>query len=85
MPPLCPQLFGGVGSLYFRTKVGNDPLTEVENGQKPRLDQVGRITYWEETERLEEVFHKNGTVSCKTRKFWYFLRDESLDLDTVAP
>jgi hypothetical protein len=27
----------------------------------------------EETTRVEEVFHDNGTVSYKNKKYWYFL------------
>ncbi len=27
----------------------------------------------EDLERVEEVFHDNGTVSFKNRKFWHFL------------
>eukprot|EP00092_Neocalanus_flemingeri_P015544 GFUD01016826.1.p1 GENE.GFUD01016826.1~~GFUD01016826.1.p1 ORF type:complete len:503 (+),score=103.28 GFUD01016826.1:2-1510(+) len=57
--------------------------TEVENGNKPHLEQVGPFTYREESERVEEVFHENGTVSYKTRKFWYFLEKESLGLETI--
>jgi len=60
----------------------NNPI-EVENGSKPDLEQVGPFTYREETERVEEVFHENGTVSYRTRKFWYFLDKESLDLETM--
>jgi len=55
----------------------------VEDGKKPALSQIGPFTYKEETERVEEVFHDNGTVSYKTQKFWYFLENESLDLDSI--
>jgi len=57
--------------------------TEIENGSKPHLEQVGPFTYREETERVEEVFHENGTVTYKTRKFWHFLENESMDLETI--
>ena len=60
----------------------NNPK-EVEDGKKPALTQMGPFTYREETERVEEIFHDNGTVSYKTRKFWYFLEEESLDLETI--
>ena len=55
----------------------------MEDGKKPALTQMGPFTYREETERVEEIFHDNGTVSYKTRKFWYFIEEESLDLDTM--
>ena len=55
----------------------------MEKGGKPWLKEIGPFTYQEETERVEEVFHDNGTVSYKTQKHWYFLREESLSLDTI--
>jgi len=60
----------------------NNPA-EIERGGKPSLGEIGPFTYREETERVEEVFHDNGTVSYKTKKFWYFLEEESLDLNTM--
>ena len=47
------------------------------------MKEIGPFTYQEETERVEEVFHDNGTVSYKTQKHWYFLREESVSLDTI--
>ena len=58
--------------------------SEVESGAKPRLEQVGPFVYNEEVERINEVFHSNGTVSYDTKKLWYFLAEESLSLDTMV-
>jgi len=61
-----------------------DNPAAVENGLKPSLSEIGPFTYREETERVEEVFFENGTVSYKTRKLWFFLENESQDLDTIV-
>ena len=58
--------------------------SEVEDGAKPRLEQVGPFVYNEEVERINEVFHSNGTVSYDTKKLWYFLPEESLSLETMV-
>ena len=58
--------------------------TEVEGGAKPRLKQVGPFVYNEQVERVNEVFHPNGTVSYETKKLWFFLASESLSLDTTV-
>ena len=54
----------------------------MEGGAKPRLKQVGPFVYNERVERINEVFHSNGTVSYETKKLWYFLPSESLSLET---
>jgi len=57
--------------------------SEVEAGAKPKLEEVGPFVYNEQVERINEVFHPNGTVSYETKKLWYFLDSESLSLDTT--
>ena len=36
----------------------------------------------EQLERINEIFHSNGTVSYDTKKLWYFLEDESVSLES---
>ena len=33
-------------------------------------------------ERINEVFHSNGTVSYDTKKLWFFLEEESASLES---
>merc|ERR1712241_75883 len=56
--------------------------TEVERGEKPKLEQVGPFVYNEQLERINEVFHSNGTVSYDTKKLWFFLEEESASLES---
>jgi len=57
---------------------------EVENGEKPDLEEVGPFTYREELERVDEVFHTNGSVSFRTKKNWFLLPEESLSTNTMV-
>jgi len=56
---------------------------DVENGAKPFLEQIGPFTYREELERVNEVFHPNGSVSYESKKIWFYLSEESVNLDTI--
>jgi len=56
---------------------------QVENGDKPDLEEVGPFTYREELERVNEEFYDNGTVSYETKKNWFFLCDQSASLESV--
>jgi len=56
---------------------------QVENGEKPDLEEVGPFAYREELERVNEEFHDDGTVSYETKKNWFFLPDLSASLDSV--
>jgi len=55
---------------------------QVVYGGKPHLKEVGPFVYREEIERIEDVFHEDGTVSFKTRKVWFPIEEESISLDT---
>jgi len=56
---------------------------QVENGEKPDLDEVGPFAYREDLERVNEEFHDDGTVSYETKKNWFFLPHLSVSLDSV--
>lgn len=56
---------------------------EVVAGSKPKLAEKGPYVYREEVERVEDTFNEDGTVTYKTRKFWYLVSDESASLDDV--
>merc|ERR1719209_164268 len=56
---------------------------QVENGEKPDLEEVGPFGYREELERVNEEFNGDGTVSYETKKNWFFLPDLSASLDSV--
>ena len=36
----------------------------------------------EQLERINEIFHSNGTVSYDTKKTWFFLEEESVSLES---
>ena len=36
----------------------------------------------EQLERINEIFHSNGTVSYDTKRLWFFLEDESVSLES---
>ena len=56
----------------------------VELGDKPNLQQLGPFVFRENLERVNEVFHKNGTVSYETKKIWFYIPEESLPLSTMV-
>jgi len=56
---------------------------EVMAGSKPKLEERGPYVYREEVERVEDTFQPDGTVSYKTRKYWYPVESESSSLDDL--
>lgn len=46
---------------------------EVENGEKPALEEIGPFTYRLQMDRVNVVFNSNGTLSYETKKTWHYL------------
>ncbi|XP_044003767.1 scavenger receptor class B member 1 isoform X3 [Aphidius gifuensis] len=84
------------GSLSFQywqkpgvvrlTKVYIFNMTNAENflnfNEKPKLQEVGPFVYKEDMEKVNIVFHSNGTVSYRHKKILNFVPEMSKDGDT---
>ncbi|XP_016915268.2 scavenger receptor class B member 1 [Apis cerana] len=83
------------GSLSFQywqkpgvvrlTKVYIFNMTNVENflqyNEKPKLQEIGPFVYKEDMEKVNIVFHNNGTVSYQHKKILNFVPELSKDKD----
>ncbi|XP_043285860.1 scavenger receptor class B member 1 [Venturia canescens] len=83
------------GSLSFQywqkpgvvrlTKVYIFNVTNAENflnyQEKPKLQEVGPFVYREDMEKVNIVFHNNGTVSYQHKKILNFVPEMSKDID----
>ncbi|XP_003690138.2 scavenger receptor class B member 1 [Apis florea] len=83
------------GSLSFQywqkpgvvrlTKVYIFNVTNVENflqyNEKPKLQEIGPFVYKEDMEKVNIVFHNNGTVSYQHKKILNFVPEMSKDKD----
>ncbi|KAL6266243.1 hypothetical protein P5V15_003102 [Pogonomyrmex californicus] len=94
--PLFQQLRLWNGSLSFQywqkpgvirlTKVYIFNVTNTEGflqyNEKPKLQEVGPFVYREDMEKVNIVFHNNGTVSYQHKKILNFVPEMSEDGDT---
>ncbi|XP_066584790.1 scavenger receptor class B member 1 [Prorops nasuta] len=83
------------GSLSFQywqkpgvvrlTKVYIFNVTNTENflqfNEKPKLQEIGPFVYREDMEKVNIVFHNNGTVSYQHKKILNFVPEMSKDID----
>lgn len=54
----------------------------LNNGDKPRLQEIGPFVYKEDMEKVNIAFHDNGTVTFQHRKILRFVPEMSVDRNT---
>ncbi|XP_071514706.1 lysosome membrane protein 2-like [Panulirus ornatus] len=75
-PPVVPHL-----CIYFFNVTNQE---EFLSGDKPVLQEVGPYCYREHWEKVNVLFHDNGTVSYETQKHYFFEVERSVgDEDDV--
>ncbi|RDD38938.1 Lysosome membrane protein 2 [Trichoplax sp. H2] len=73
------------GPIYMQFYIFNivNPL-EIEQGQRPAVEQIGPFTYREHRIKTDVVFYTNGTASYNEKKIFIFLPDRSIDSDNFT-
>ncbi|XP_046660020.1 scavenger receptor class B member 1 isoform X1 [Homalodisca vitripennis] len=93
------RLWNGTLSYHYWQKPGVLRLTKVfifnvtnpegflNQGEKPRLEEIGPFVYREDMEKINIRFHDNGTVSFQHHKILEFVPELSVDknLKIVVP
>ncbi|XP_014255166.1 scavenger receptor class B member 1 isoform X2 [Cimex lectularius] len=93
------RLWNGTLSYYYWRQPGVLRLTKVwvfnvtnpdgflNQGEKPRLQEVGPFVYREDMEKVNVQFYDNGTVSFQHKKILKFVPERSLrkDIKLVVP
>ncbi|XP_059480406.1 scavenger receptor class B member 1 isoform X1 [Neocloeon triangulifer] len=84
------RLWNDTISFHYWQKPGVTRLTKIyifnvtnpdgflNNGEKPRLNEIGPYVYRENMEKVNVVFHKNGTLSFQHRKILHFVPELSV-------
>lgn len=87
------RLMNGSISYHYWQKPGIIRLTKIyifnvtnpegflNNGEKPRLLEVGPFVYRENMEKVNIKFHENGTVTYQHNKILHFVPELSVDKD----